>query len=127
MSLKKIKRTFLKIDERIHFGSKKCSTVERYFDKSRFNLKNEFYIYIDHGIPPLPKKLTVSFIYLDKNCREYIIQEQLILMGRQTGQTGKIETKIPVTIQLDEKELFKIKFEHLPTTKSSVYISISDL
>lgn len=125
--MRKLKRTFLKVDERIHFGTKNGSIVERYFDKSRFTLKNNFYFYIDHGIPPVPKDLTVSFIYLDKNCVEYTVQKDLVLQGRQHGQTGKIEIKIPVTIQQDEKELHKIKFEHLPTTNSSVYICISDL
>lgn len=125
--MKKLRRTFLQVDERIHFGSKKGSTVERYFDKSRFSLRNNFFLYIDHATPPVPRNLTVSFIYLDEDCIEYIVQEQLTLLERQPGKTGKIETKIPVKIQHDQKELHKIRFEHLPTTDSSVYICISDL
>ncbi len=121
--MKKLKRTFLKVDERIHFDVKKGSVVERYFDKSRFTLKDIFYFYIDYGIPPVPKNLTVSFIYLDKNYVEYIIHKDLVLQNRQVGE---IEIKIPVTIQQGGKELHKIKFEHLPTTNSSVYICISD-
>lgn len=125
--MKKLKRKFLQVDERMHFGIKKGSVVERYFDKARFTLKNNFSLYIDHATPPAPQNLTVTFIYLDKNCTEYIVQKELVLQSRQPGQTGKIEVKIPVTIQQDGKELQKIKFEHLPMTNSSVYIRISDM
>ena len=125
--MKKLKRTFLKVDERIYFGVKKGSSIERYFDKTRFSLQNNFYLYIDHGTPPVPKNFTVSFIYLDKNFIEHIIQKQFILQARQIGKAGKIEIKIPVTILQDGKDLHKIIFEHLPTTDSSVYICISDL
>lgn len=125
--MKKLKRTFLKVGERIHFAAKKSSMVERYFDKSRLRLNNNFYFYIDHNIPPVPNNLSVSFIYLDKNCVEHIVQKQFAFQGRQSGQTGKNEIKISVKIQQDGKELRKIKFEHLPTTDSSVYICISDL
>jgi hypothetical protein len=125
--MKKLKRTFLKVDERIHFGEKKGSIVERYFDQSRFSIKNNFYFYIDYDIQPVPKKLAVYFIYLDKHRVEYIVREEFVLKERQPCQNGKNEIKIPVKIQLDEKELYKIKLEHLPTTNSSVYICISDL
>ena len=124
--MKKLRRTFVQIDERIYFGSKKGSLVERYFEKSRFTFENSFYLFLDHGNPPVPQNLTVSFIYLDKDYIEYIIQKQYALQPRQAGQTGKIELKIPVIIEQNGKELHKIRFEHLPTTDSSIYISICD-
>lgn len=55
--MKKLKRTFLKVDERIRFNSKRGSIAERYFDKTRFDFQNNFNLYIDHGIPPVPKNL----------------------------------------------------------------------
>ena len=124
--MKKFRRTFLK-DEIISFSPKKSSVVERYFDKPRFSFENEFYLYIDHGTPPVPQNLTVTFIYLDKNYDEFAVKRSFSLQERQYGQTGKIEKRIKVSIQKDGKELHKILFENTPLMKSSVYVSTSEL
>lgn len=124
MQLKKLKRIFFKDGgERIFFGTKKGSTIERYFNKSKNFLQNEFSLEIDHGTPPVPKKLKIYFIYLDENCNEYILKKELDLSERQPHQTGKVQTIIPVKIEQNGKVLYKVKFEHIPTTDSSIYIT----
>lgn len=121
--MKKLRRKFLTTDERFSFGVKKGSVFERYCDKS-WILKSDFNIYIDYGIPPAPTKLTVSLIYHDKESVEYIIQHKLSIPDRNTI-VGRQEIKLPVIVRQAGKELHKIKFESLPLSNSSVYISIS--
>jgi hypothetical protein len=126
--MKRQSHHFLQVDERIQFGTKKGSSVERYFDKSKFTFNgNTFFLYINHAVPPVPKDLIVSLIYLDENSEEYTINKKYSLQERQPGQAGKIEKKISVDIEKDGKKLQRIKFEHLANTDSSIYIRISDL
>ena len=124
--MKRLKRTFLKVDERIYFGVKKGSSAERYFDKNRFNITDNFYLYIDYGNSTPPKDLTITFIYHDEKFVEYIIQKQLKIQSRN-GRMGKCEIKLLVIVQQEGKALHKIKFENLPITESSLYICISEL
>jgi hypothetical protein len=125
--MKKSRRIFLKTDEVIRFTEKKRSYVERYFDKSRFSLKENFFLYIDHGIPPHPTNVILRLHYLNLNGISDVVQKDLLLTGRGPGQTGHIQERIPVSATIEDKELFKVSFEHIPTTDSRIYVSVSDL
>lgn len=126
--MEKLRRKYLKnTGERIQFGATKGSVVERYFKKPDSSRENDLYLYINYREIPIPKNIEITFIYLDENYTEFVVKEELTFQEAPPFHKGEIVTRVPFFIQKDGKELFKIKFENLPTTESSLHLTVSPL
>jgi len=120
--MKKLKRKFLKSNERISFGIKKGSFHERYFERTHFSFKDKIYFYVDGKIPPSPTKLKITFIYRDKNFNEYFEERHF-----SSDILKRLEQSVELSIKQEDKELYKITFESLPIIDSIFFYSLSEL
>lgn len=113
--MKAIKRTFVKPDETVHFDTN-TRIIERYWDYTA-NKSQKNIIGIDFSSDS-PKKICLSFIYLDLSkpyqpteVLEYVLSEEINI------EDGK-RKKFDFTTQLDDRHLWKIKFEILSNERN---------
>ena len=129
--MKAIKRTFLDVDEILRFNASNNFEIERHFSVLNMNFENDtLNLWFDHSYRVIPDSITIEAVYLDssKKIEKYEAVEFIETFDIPLPKEGILkhnEFSIPILLQENSKNLWKIFFKIRPKIVCDLHISVS--